>query len=164
MIFNNINKLSIVDDFVAKYGDIIIKKYPHFEDLCILFFIDAQLEDPYKALDICKDSPYMSNPSCKLIIKHKEAFNKCGFLAEEEMAIIGHELGHINASVLNQLPQDSLQKENQADDFSVFLGLGNEMKSALQKIIKADICPDKKNNMQKRIDRINEMQHPSQTT
>ncbi|MBO6024017.1 MAG: hypothetical protein J6P83_04095 [Bacteroidales bacterium] len=80
------------------------------------------------------------------------------------MAMIGHELGHINAWILKLEQQKQLQNEYQANDFSIFLGLANEMKSALQKIIKADICPDHNDDMQKRIDRINEMQLPSQTT
>ncbi len=158
MIFENINSLSIVDDFVAKYGDKIINKYSHLKDLGIKICIDTQAPALLKALDDCKDSPYMSNPSCNLIIKHKDTFNKCGFLVNEEMAIIAHELGHIIAFISKEVPKEQLQKEYQADDFSIFLGLADELKSALKKMVEADICPDSNKDMQKRIDRICEIQ------
>ena len=164
MILNNINNLSIVDVFVSKYEETIIDKYPQIENWSITICLDTQISGWLKALDDDENSPYTNNYLAKKIFKHVDAFNKCGFLAEEEMAMIGHELGHINAWILKPEQQDSLQKEYQADDFSISLGLANEMKSALQKMIKAGICPDRNDEMQKRIDRINEMQLPSQTT
>lgn len=163
MIFKNINELSVVDDFVTKYGDIIVKKHPQLENSGIKIFIDTQLKAPYKDLDTCKDYPYISIPPCNVIIRHEAAYNKCGFLAEEEMAMIAHELGHIiNARILKLEPEDSFQKECQADDFPISLGMAEAMKSALNKIIEANISPENNDGMQKRIDRICEMQASTQ--
>lgn len=163
MIFENINKLSVADDFVAKYGDIIVNKYPQLENLGIKICIDTQAKGWLKNVGNDKKSPYESNPTCNVIIKHEDSFNKCGILAEEELAMIAHELGHIIiAKILKQEPEDQFQKECLADDFPIFLGLADALKSALKKMIEAKISPENNDGMQKRIDRICEMQASSQ--
>ena len=74
--------------------------------------------------------------------------------------MIAHELGHIiNARILKLKPEDLFQKECQADDFPIFLGLADALKSALKKMIEAKISPENNDGMQKRIDRICKM-HP----
>ena len=163
MIFKNINNLSVVDYFVAKYGDIIVNKYPQLENLGIKTCIDTQAKGWLKEVDNDKNSPYMSNPACNVIFKHEDSFNKCGFIAEEEMAMIAHELGHIIiARILKQETENPFQKECQADDYPISLGLADAMKSALNKMIKANICPENNDGMKKRIVRICEMQASSQ--
>lgn len=163
MIFKNINELTVVDDFVTKYGDIIVKKHPQLENSGIIICIDTQAKGWLKDVDNDKNSPYTSNPACNVIFKHENSFNKCGFLAEEEMAMIAHELGHIIiARILKQEPEDQFQKECLADDFPIFLGLADALKSALKKMIEAKISPENNDGMQKRIDRICEMQASSQ--
>ena len=164
MIFNNVNNLSVVDDFVAKYGNIIINEYPQLENLDIAIYKDTQLPYKLQFFDSDEDSPYMCNYSIKKIIRHENAYNNCGFLAEEEMAILAHELGHIIARHYGTESTEPLQKEFQADDFAIYLGLAEEMKSALQKMIDAGVRPASNDDMKKRIYEIRNKQASQPTT
>lgn len=151
MLFNNINNLPVVDQFEETFGAQIEKEYPELSDKSIRIYTDQQGDGLIKKWDNRNDSPYTSNHVVNEIMRSEDVYNRCGFTVEEEYAILAHELGHMIAGFRGEKAQDNLQEEKNADQMTVMLGLGDHMKSAIQKMIDFNIHPENNEEMQQRI-------------
>lgn len=124
MKFNNLDNTKIFDDFWNKYGkslhlisDIIVKSSND----------DSDINNPYG---------FIPNSIPLTIERYSIPCLRFNFSPKEEFALIAHEFGH---AYIQENPiqfSDILEEECNADDYAVNLGLGNELKSALEKICK----------------------------
>lgn len=135
MDFNNLDKTKIFDAFYQKFKgkinlDFTISIYnSDYKEGNIV----QQLESTYN------DSPYICDVKNSEIMRSESICSTCNFTQEEEFALIAHELGHFNVRLNNIKCNDVQEEEYKADEYAVNLGLGNELKSALEKIRKSYI-------------------------
>ena len=90
-------------------------------------------------------------------MRSEAVFNECDFTREEEFAIIAHELGHFVAGVRGEKSTDNMEEESRADAMAVFLGLKEEMISAIRKMIDLNIHPENNAEMEERINHLRQM-------
>lgn len=158
MNFNNLDSTDIFDKFFRKYVSQInlnatlnVCSSDYKGDDAKLLAAFRSLDEPnYKELD---NTPFVGvvhkDSTCEIVCSVK-CYAQCGFSEEEAFAIIAHELGHIERDIITCQP-GGLEDEIEADKFAVKLGLKNELINALQKMIGAEINPDKEDEMNKRI-------------
>lgn len=161
MNFNNLDKTKIFDDFYQKFKGKI-----NLDSTISIYNSDYREGNIVQQLELTdNDSPYICDVQNFEIMRSKSICSTCNFTQEEEFALIAHELGHLNVRLNNIKCKDIQDEEYKADEYAIKLGLGNELKSALGKILvayqgKSDEwvemlgLQDTKNNLRERIMRI----------
>lgn len=155
MIFDNVNKLQVVADFEALYGEELCNDYPELTKNTIKIYTDKEGNGWIKKWNDRDDSPYTSNHAINEIMRSEEVYDKCCFTQEEEFAIIAHELGHIAAGKRGEKSEDGFIEEKKADQMAAKLGLATPMQTAIQKMIDLGLNPEKKEEMRQRIAALN---------
>lgn len=124
MGFNNLDNTKIFDDFWDKYG----QSLQHIDDIKVESSDDvSDINNPY-GIDTSQDP--------MIIKRYRIQCSRFNFSQGEEFALIAHELGHAYIQENSKQFSYILEEECNADDYAVNLGLGNELKSALEKIRK----------------------------
>lgn len=157
MNFNNLDNVDIFDKFFQKYAsqinlDVTLNVYSsdYKGDARLLTALKAIDGPDYKALD---DTPfagaaYKDSP-CEIVCSVK-CYAQCDFPEGEAFAIIAHELGHIERDIITR-QLGGLEDEIEADKFAVRLGLTNELRNALQRMVDAKINLEEEDGLKKRI-------------
>ena len=154
MILNNLSKLSVVTDFEYRYGLVLSRIFPELTDRNIIIYSNESNDGWIKKWDKYESSPYISNHVVNEIMRNEDVYLKCDFNREEEYAIIAHELGHILNGIRGEKSEDKLIEEMNADQMAARIGLSEQMKSAIQKMIDLNINPENNTQMQERINRL----------
>lgn len=157
MIFKNVNTLQVVNDFEDTFGTKLVANYPELRDCNINIYTDIKGDGFIKRFNDKDNSPYTSNHVVREIMRSEDVFNECDFTREEEFAIIAHELGHFVAGVRGEKSTDNMEEESRADAMAVFLGLKEEMISAIRKMIDLNIHPENNAEMEERINHLCQM-------
>lgn len=150
MIFNNVNNLQAVTDFEALYSQQLLSSYPELSQHTVKIYTDKEGDGFIRQNDVRNDSPYTSNHIVHEIMRSEEVYNKCNFTREEEFVILAHEIGHMIAGWKGEKCDNNLEEEKRADQMSASLGLGEEMKSAIEKMIALNIHPENNEEMRER--------------
>jgi len=139
-MIRNKSNLEIFDSFIEKYGN---NNYCQDKDIVLISFE----QPPYCGVNK-NDSPYeacFNRIACSMDICAALGFSK-----EEMYALIAHEIGHIHYET-RSMDCEILDKEIKADSMAKQFGLGDELASALQKMIDSGKYEDVKEDMQQRI-------------
>lgn len=109
-----------------------------------IFNCVASLEDPFASSTIM-------NPV--VIAINEEVCIKLKLTQEEQHAMLAHEIGHI-LDKTQRLPNDQLIREYNADQFAIDLGLSQELKSGLEKIINSGDYSNENLDIKERIKKL----------
>lgn len=131
MNFNNLDKTKIFDTFCQKFKDKI-----NLDSIISVYSSDYKEGNIVQQLELASnDSPYICDVQNSEIMRSDCICSTCNFTQEEEFALIAHELGHLNVKLNNIKCNNTQEEEYKADEYAVNLGLGNELESALEKIL-----------------------------
>lgn len=165
MKFNNQYGIKAFDGFYHYFAYKIAINWTELMHETIDVYNETHLKDfmtnPNSLInkDVLNDSPYTSFCLRQTttgyendIIENTALCQKLQLTDEERFALIAHELGHF-VEVKNHRGNDSSKEEIACDEYAVELGLRSALKSALRKIVDANICSEDKNDkIKERID------------
>lgn len=117
----NRDNIAIVDSFIRLYGEVVTELAPHFTHPIEFRLLDDS-ENEYRDI--------MARIGHSIDISPKEA-GAIGLTEGEMLAAIAHEIGHIVYGTRSWMPDC----EQRADAWSAQLGLGDQMISAIGKIL-----------------------------
>ena len=123
MRFYNEENIEIVSSFIRLYGDVLEKIASHY-DGDVIFKSLPESENQYHDI--------MGRLGNTVYISEKEV-GRLGLTPPEIFAVLAHEIGHM---VYHTRGWD-WDCEQRADSLAADLGLGNQMISALEKIIES---------------------------
>ena len=134
IIFKNPQKIEIFKSFLEQYGKQINKN--DLEDEITIVGINEK-HKLFSAVSTIED-PFATNISISplLITINEPLCEQLKFTKEEKYAMITHEIGHILDKTVRE-NNNQLNREFNADQFSINLGLSKELKSGLEKIIES---------------------------
>lgn len=167
MHFNNQYGIKQFDDFYHIYAYKIAINWSELMHVTIDVYNEEHLKNFVTSLksmidkDVLCDTPYMSfcyrqtmNGVENDIIENTALCQRLHLTDKERYALIAHEIGHF-VEKKNSRGNGENEEEIACDGYAVELGLGDSLKTALQKIVDAKICTEEKNKrILERIDKL----------
>ncbi|MHA6281111.1 hypothetical protein ACXYMT_13100 [Salinimicrobium sp. CAU 1759] len=108
------------------------------------FALVATTEDPFAANKLFQPA---------MVAINEQVCQQLELTQEEQYAMIAHEIGH----VLDNSPRQEnnyLEREYNADQFTINLGLSNELKAGLEKVVNSGNYSKERQDIEERIKRL----------
>jgi hypothetical protein len=129
--FQNPQNLEIYNSFINEFGEILIEK----NDISTINILGINLSHTLSNTVNILNAPFATNTTMGAfpIVMNEMICNDLNLTTRERFAMISHEIGHI----IDSTPQknNGMQREINADKFAIELGLAQDLKNGLQKII-----------------------------
>lgn len=157
--FHNPHNLFVFSQFYSLYAKRACLLWPELMHLSIDVYNNHHLKSFMTAPGtLCTptvlcDTPYLSfcfrhtaNGTIENdIIENTYLCTNTSLTPDERYALIAHELGHFVETARQSTFRDGFQEESTCDQYAVQLGMKAEIKSALQKLLNANVCSQLQN-------------------
>jgi hypothetical protein len=149
----NLKSFQDFASFIQKFDNVINAKYQLLNGVS-LDVVEPSMVAQYNSIfsiNDYNDTPYTCHTDMQIVVDNVSISNQ--FMLDEKYALIAHEIGHLYTSLNYGCPA-LWNDENEADDFACSIGLKQELKNALNKLLNIVQDTNRKAEIIQRINRL----------